>query len=196
MPIRNCHYWIFDMDGTLTLPIHDFEWIRQKLGLSPGTPILEAIEKMPADAAHRATELLHDLEMQLAYKAKPQPDIDSILQTLIDKGKRLGILTRNGKEITHTTLKAAGLDRFFEWDAIVSRDTCAPKPSPDGVLHLLEVWGAAKEETVIVGDFRYDIEAGYYAGIHTVHYDHQGLFSWPEFTHQKITELGQLRMMM
>ena len=196
MPLRNCQYWIFDMDGTLTLPIHDFEWIRQKIGLDQGEPILEAIKEMPEDAACRATELLHDLEMELAHKAKPQPGVESILQNLIDKGKRLGILTRNGKEITQTTLNAAGLDRFFELDSIVSRDTCAPKPSPDGVLHLLEIWGAAKEEAVIVGDFRYDIEAGYHAGIHTVHYDHQGIFSWPQFTHQKITRLDQLRVMM
>jgi HAD superfamily hydrolase (TIGR01509 family) len=196
MPLRNCKYWIFDMDGTLTLPIHDFEWIRQKLGLAQGTPILEAINEMPEPEGRRATQLLHDLEMELAHKAKPQPGIESILQSLIDNGKRLGILTRNGREITRTTLIAAGLAGFFEGDSIICRDTCAPKPSPDGVLHLLEIWGASKEETVIVGDFLYDIEAGYHAGIHTVHYDYQGVFSWPEYTHQKITRLDQLQSMM
>ncbi len=183
------------MDGTLTLPIHDFNWIRQKLGVGQGVPILEAIERMPADAARRATRLLHDLEMELAHKAQPQPGIESVLQTLVDKGKRLGILTRNGGEITRVTLKAVGLEGFFQENSIISRESCSPKPSPDGVLRLLEVWGASKEETVIVGDYRYDIEAGYYAGIQTVHYDHQGIFPWPQFTHQKITELDQLKLM-
>ncbi len=181
------------MDGTLTLPAHNFAAIRKQLGLEPGEPILEAIAKMPTAAAQRATGLLHDIEMELAYKARPQPEAAALLQSLLARGKKLGILTRNGEEITHATLKAAGLSTFFEKDSIIGRDTCAPKPSPDGVLHLLSFWNAARSETVIVGDYRWDIEAGFNAGINTVHYDQSGLFPWPEFARHKISELKQLQ---
>ena len=100
MPLRNHHYWIFDMDGTLTLPIHDFESIRKQLGIDSGDPILEAIENMSAHAAMRARKLLHELELELAHKAQPQPEAESVLQLLVDKGKKLGILTRNDGGIT------------------------------------------------------------------------------------------------
>ena len=180
------------MDGTLTIPVHDFEMIRQKLGISPGKPILEAISMMPQDEAQSARQLLHDLEMELAFDAKPQPDAVAVLDSLVDKGKQLAILTRNGEEIGHATLKAAGLDRYFSRETLIGRDTCAPKPLPDGVYHLLDYWGAEKDSTVIIGDFLYDIQAGFDAGIRTVHFDSQGLFQWPQFTHHKITRLGDL----
>ena len=35
--------WIFDLDGTLTLPAHDFDRIRAELGLRPVWPILEQL---------------------------------------------------------------------------------------------------------------------------------------------------------
>jgi len=39
------------MDGTLTLAVHDFDAIRNTLGLPLGKPILEAIEDLPAPQA-------------------------------------------------------------------------------------------------------------------------------------------------
>lgn len=183
------------MDGTLTLPIHNFEDIRKQLGLNQGEPILEAIDKMPQDKSDRAKKLLHELEMDLAYNAKPQPEAEWILESLINKGRQLGILTRNGEEITYATLEAAGLRKYFKTENIVGRDTCAPKPNPDGVHHLLDLWNAEKQQTVIVGDYLYDIEAGFTAGVTTVHFDHLGVFSWPEFTHHRIQQFGALMEM-
>jgi HAD superfamily hydrolase (TIGR01509 family) len=180
------------MDGTLTIPVHDFELIRAKLGIASGLPILEEIEAMPRDQAEKMTQDLHDLEMDLAYLAKPQPDANMVLDALVASGKKLAILTRNGEEIGKATLKAAGLDHYFAEEMLIGRETCAPKPQPDGVHHLLNLWGADKSDTVIVGDYLYDIQAGFDAGIHTVHFDSQGLFPWPEYTHHKITRLQDI----
>ena len=69
MPLRHCQFWIFDMDGTLTIPIHDFEEIRSALDIAPGTPILEAIKGMPEDQARAVNQKLHDLEMELAIRS-------------------------------------------------------------------------------------------------------------------------------
>ena len=35
-------HWLFDMDGTLTIAMHDFDAMRAELGLPVGVPILEA----------------------------------------------------------------------------------------------------------------------------------------------------------
>ncbi len=183
------------MDGTLTLPVHDFEEIRDQLGIGSTSPILESIEKMPLARAAEVTRQLHLLEMRLAREARPQPGVKGVLTRLRHAGKKLGILTRNGREIAHATLAEAGLSSFFEKDSVISRDDCAPKPSPDGVYLLLNHWNARRAETVIVGDFLYDIQAGFDAGIQTIHFDSSGQFEWPQFTHHKITAISALRSM-
>ena len=40
-------YWIFDLDGTLTVAVHDFNAIRNELGIPAGQPILKTIESLP-----------------------------------------------------------------------------------------------------------------------------------------------------
>ncbi len=191
-PLTEFPHWIFDMDGTLTLPVHDFEAIRNTLNIPSGQPILEAIAVMPEAEAQRARQSLHDIEMELASLAQAQPGTLALLETLVDQGRNLGILTRNSKEIAHATLTAAGLAAFFCDEAIVGRDSCPPKPKPDGINHLLDLWGASKEQTVIVGDYLYDLQAGVAAGIRTVHFDHSGAFAWPEFAHHQVTGLDEL----
>ncbi len=180
------------MDGTLTKPIHDFNLIRQQLGIKQGEPILEAIGNMPADRAQETKIKLDDLEMELAHEAVAQPGAHRLLEKLKNTEKQLGILTRNGEEIARVTLRACGLDHFFEPDSIIGRETCAPKPKPDGVEHLLKLWNADRDKTVIVGDYRYDIEAGYLSRIKTVHFDQSRSFEWPEFMDHGIQRLEEL----
>ncbi|MBP42781.1 MAG: HAD family hydrolase, partial [Deltaproteobacteria bacterium] len=34
-------HWIFDLDGTLTVAVHDFDAIRKELGIPAGLPIIK-----------------------------------------------------------------------------------------------------------------------------------------------------------
>ena len=181
------------MDGTLTLPVHDFNAIRRELGIVADTPILEAIKEMPLDQGKRVSRELHRLEMDLAALAEPQPGARDILFALQQKGCQLGILTRNGEDIAMETLKACGLLEFFNESDVIGRDTCAPKPSPEGVNYLLNKWQADKHSSVMVGDFLYDIEAGFHAGVHTIHFDKDGEFAWPEFTGYEVTAIANIQ---
>ena len=192
MELGNYRNWIFDMDGTLTHPVHDFEHIRSQIGIPSGVPILEAIEDMSPEQARRTHRQLHDLEMELAALATPQPGVFELLERLVDDGRRIGILTRNSEEIGYETLRAAGLSQFFPDKFVIGRETCAPKPQPDGVFHLLDLWSADPAETVIVGDYLYDIQAGHEAGIATVHFDSDGLFPWPQFTRHRVVRMAEL----
>ena len=192
MPLRDCHHWIFDMDGTLTVPVHDFNAIRRQIDIPADTPILEAIARMEPEAAEKARRRLHRIEMDLAAQARPQPDAVEVLECLASRGGTLGILTRNDEEIAEATLCASGLDHLFPAHHVVGRVTCAPKPSPDGVHHLLDLWRAIPANTVMVGDFLYDIEAGKRAGVRTVHFDSDGNFPWPEFSDFHVTSLRQI----
>jgi HAD superfamily hydrolase (TIGR01549 family) len=158
--LRNRGHWIFDLDGTLTVSAHDFDHIRRELGLSPETPILEALHAMPESEAAPLWESLNELEFYYAGKASVMRGASELLQKLHDGGRQLAILTRNTMPVVKHTLQACKIDHFFPLDHILDRDSCIPKPSPDGVKRLLDFWQADADDTVMVGDYLYDLEAG------------------------------------
>ncbi len=189
-------HWIFDMDGTLTLAVHDFDAIRKTLGLPAGQPILEAIAQLPEKDAQAVHQQLDELEFQIAAAATQQPGAIDLLDNLKVRGCTLGILTRNGHEIAKATLKAAQLDHYFTEEAIVSRDCCAPKPAPDGVDLLMQRWQVKPEKVVMTGDYLFDLQAGHEANTTTVHMDVTGAFSWPELTDVCVTSLVELNQLL
>ena len=65
-------------------------------------------------------------------------------------------------------------------DHVLGRDEAAPKPDPAGVQKLLAAWDAAPASAVMVGDFRYDLEAGRRAGVATIYYDPQDQGLWTD----------------
>jgi HAD superfamily hydrolase (TIGR01509 family) len=190
--LRNRGHWIFDLDGTLTVSAHDFDHIRRELGLSPETPILEALHAMPESEAAPLWESLNELEFYYAGKASVMRGASELLQKLHDGGRQLAILTRNTMPVVKHTLQACKIDHFFPLDHILDRDSCIPKPSPDGVKRLLDFWQADADDTVMVGDYLYDLEAGKGAGVATVHLDTRGNVDWSEFTDIRVEELGEI----
>jgi HAD superfamily hydrolase (TIGR01509 family) len=180
------------MDGTLTVAIHDFEAIRNELGLPPGRPILETLAALPFDQAARLRQRLDDIELQLAFQALPQAGAADLLIGLRQRGGRLGILTRNSRRNAQETLRRCGLLDLFEPDCILGREAAAPKPSPDGVRQLLARWGARPDEAVMVGDYRFDLEAGRGAGTATVYIDLTGAGEWSHLADVTVGNLAEL----
>ncbi len=178
--LRSRSRWLFDLDGTLTAAVYDFDAIRAELGLPQGRPILEALAPHdPADALER-TRRLAEIEAELARCALPADGAPALLETLARRSAGLGIVTRNSHANALATLRAAGLDRFFEPERVLGREAAAPKPSPDGLLRLLAAWRASPADGVMVGDHRSDLVAGRAAGVATVHVDPARRFRWPE----------------
>ena len=190
--LKHRDHWIFDLDGTLTVSAHDFDHIRRELGLAPETPILEALHAMPESEAAPLWESLNELEFYYAGKASVMLGASELLQKLHDGGCQLAILTRNTMPVVEQTLQACKIDHFFPVDHILDRDSCIPKPSPDGVKRLLNFWQADAEDTVMVGDYLYDLEAGKGAGVATVHLDTRGNVDWSEFTDIRVEALGEI----
>jgi HAD superfamily hydrolase (TIGR01509 family) len=188
---RHSH-WIFDMDGTLTVPVHDFDAIRRELNIELGKPILEAIAEMPTHEADRTRAKLHALEMELAASGVAQPGAVDFLSRLKQRGCTLGILTRNAGDIAHATLAAAKLADFFQHDHVVARDDCPPKPDPAGIEMLLAKWQASAGDAVMIGDYVFDIEAGKRASVTTVHFDTEATFNWPQWTDVAVSSYAQL----
>ena len=190
--LKNRGHWIFDLDGTLTVSAHDFEHMRRELGLAPQTPILEALQAMPANEAAPLWKSLNELEFYYAGKASIMQGARELLQKLHTGGRHLAILTRNTMPVVKQTLQACKIDHFFPLDHILDRDACTPKPSPDGIQQLLQYWQADADDTVMVGDYLYDLEAGKGAGVATIHLDTRGDVDWSEFTDLRVEGLGEI----
>lgn len=161
--------WIFDMDGTLTVPQHDFAAFKRSHGLPEDKDVLGTIAELPEARAAEIRAAVDAWELQLAENAEPMPDALDLLRAITDRGGRCAVLTRNTLEGAHVTLRATGMaDHFEAPDFVLGRD-CAPhKPAPDGIELLLSRWGVAPEQAVMVGDWVFDVQAGRNAGTGTV----------------------------
>lgn len=166
--INEKQHWIFDLDGTLTFSVHDFDYIRSELGLDSSVPILEALHEMPVERAKPLWQRLNEIEFHYAGKARVMEGSVALLETLAARGARLGIFTRNMLPVVMETLRACDIAHFFHTDYVVDRDTCTPKPSPEGIHHLLDLWQASPEDSVMVGDYLYDLQSGKSAGVTTI----------------------------
>jgi len=192
MSILKRRHWIFDLDGTLTRSVHDFEDIREQLGLPDGSEILETLAAMPADRARPLWKKLDEIELDLTRCATAADGAVPLLKHLAGENYRLGVLTRNSLRCAHETLRVAGLDRYFDPSSILGREAAEPKPSPEGVLALLSRWQVPANSALMVGDYLFDLQAGRAAGTATVYVDETGEFPYREHADLQVERLDAL----
>lgn len=192
MDLARRPFWIFDMDGTLTVAVHDFDAMRAVLGLQPKEPILEQIAAAPEQRARALLARLDAIELELARKARAADGAAALLERLCARGARLGILTRNSFANARETLRASGLERFFAPECVLGREAAAPKPDPQGIRQLLGHWRAEPHQAVMVGDYRFDLLAGRAAGTATVYVDLSGGFPFREHADLAVDSLAAL----
>ncbi len=176
--LRRRRHWIFDLDGTLTHPVLDFDAIRRELGVPAASPILEYLATLPRVRAEPLHRRLDAIETAACDRATPRPGAAALLARLRDTGCRLGIVSRNTLASVRRTLVASGLAGHFDDTHLVGRDEAAPKPDPAGLARLLAAWGASADDAVMVGDFVHDLDAGRAAGVATVYLDWEGEARW------------------
>ena len=181
MKLHGAHHWVFDMDGTLTLAVHDFEAIKRALEIPQSDDILQHLAALPVEVAAAKHAWLLEHERELAVAAQAASGAVDLVRELHGRGCRLGILTRNARELALVTLQAIGLGDCFASDDILGRDEAPPKPHPGGLLHLAERWQVAPSELVMVGDYRYDLECARAAGAYSVLVN-LAANPWPELT--------------
>ncbi|TWH76250.1 HAD superfamily hydrolase (TIGR01509 family)/HAD superfamily hydrolase (TIGR01549 family) [Azomonas agilis] len=179
--IRGIHHWVFDMDGTLTLAVHDFAAIRRALEIPPQDDILDHLAALPAQQAAVKRAWLLEHERALAQSAQAAPGACELVKALHDSGYTLGILTRNARELALITLEVLGIHTYFAEQDILGRDEAPPKPRPDGLLHLAQGWNIAPSQLLMVGDYLNDVQCARMAGAYNVLVNVSENL-WPEWT--------------
>ena len=185
-------HWVFDLDGTLTVPVHDFAAIRAELGVPDGADILGHLDGLPEEESSRLHARLDEIEEVLAGRAEAADGAVQLVELLAGRGVRMGIVTRNTRRIALRVLDAIGVGGHFAPEHVLGRHDALPKPDPDGISRLCAAWGTGGGAAVMVGDYLFDLQSGRAAGAATVHVDRTRGFRWPELTDIAVGSLEEL----
>ena len=145
---------IFDLDGTITQPYFDFDAIREALGLAKDSgPVLETMRRMSTEQRQCVEEILHFHERQAVAESQLNAGTKRTLSTLRSEGIHIGILTRNLK----VNALAIAQKHSLKFDAVIGREDGPVKPDCFGVLELCKRFGVEPKETLLVGDYLFDL---------------------------------------
>ncbi len=178
---------VFDFDGTLAVLNIDFSSMRERVfelmrkfdvheGRIEERYLLEIIdevvqilnEKDTAAAAafyQEAHQILHEVELKAAEEGRLLQGAKETLESLREKGLKVGIVTRNCEEAVRKVFPDIGkyCDVFIPRDAIRN-----VKPHPEHLAFVTKALSVPGEETVMVGDHTIDIQAGRRVGMKTI----------------------------
>jgi HAD superfamily hydrolase (TIGR01509 family) len=145
---------IFDLDGTITQPFFDFEAILREMGYPPDSgPILELMKKMTRKQRDEAERILLAHEDKAVAESTLNRGAKETLTELRRRGILIGILTRNRRDNAFAVAKKHGL----KFDAVVGREEGPVKPDAFGVLHLCKQFAIMPQESLVVGDYLFDL---------------------------------------
>ena len=179
--------FIFDLDGTLTVPELDFAAIRAEMGIAEG-PTLEELDALAPAQAEAARKVLEAHEERAAINSALQPGARELLDELRRRNLHTAILTRNSRQSLDTVINNLRL----AVTETLSREEAPVKPSPEPVLLLCRRLGAEPANTLLTGDYIFDIEAANRAGAVSVLLLNQNNSRFSEQADLKISQLREI----
>ena len=156
---------IFDLDGTLLHSDLDFDLIRSQIGISQG-PILEAMETMSEPDRCRAMQILHQHESRAVRDGRLNVHAPLVFEVLAKRGIKTALLTRNSRVSVKTAMDRHNLN----FDFVCSREDLSGKvkPSPEPVLAICAALQVRPADTLMVGDYLFDLQSANDAGARSV----------------------------
>ena len=179
---------LFDLDGTLTQPYLDFDQIRAEIGITQG-PILEAMAQMPHDQQLRANNILIKHELEAANNSCLNPGVHHMLADIRQKNRSIGLVTRN----SHDSVDKICQIHDLQFDTVITREDGPVKPDPFAVLKACEMMQVVPQQSIMVGDFLFDLISARRAGAKSVLYSSQP--NYADYQHEAdftIDHLGEL----
>lgn len=181
---------IFDMDGTITKPYFDFDSIREEIGLNRDSgPLLETMEGMSPSERLNAEKILHYHEQKAIEESELNDSAAETFVTLRSEGIPIGILTRNTKANAYSVLNKHGL----QFDAVIGREDGPVKPDGFGVVELCKFFNVAPEQTLVVGDYLFDLLSAIAAGaVSVLLINNKKIPEFANIAHYRIDNISQV----
>lgn len=163
---------LFDFDGTLTRPGSlDFSVIKKAIGCPNDVPVLEFMAGVddPVQRLDMARQL-DRFELDGAVASRPNAGAEQLVAFIKAAGLPVGVLTRNSRASVARALENFSTLRMAHIDVMVTReDPVKIKPSGEGVLLAARNMGVDPAHLLLVGDYRFDMQAGCDAGTLTAY---------------------------
>ncbi|MBU8901222.1 MAG: HAD family hydrolase [Victivallales bacterium] len=182
---------IFDMDGTLTVPLIDFKKMRQELNIPPGRDLAEIINSWAEPRHSQAWSIIEKYEIYAIENNSLQAGVEKTLKRFAQANIRLAIITRNTARSTEALLAKLAV----KFDPVLSREFPYIKPAPEPVLHILNAWQIEANECIMIGDYIHDIQSANAAGAFSCYFKNPNVKHWDEhadFTVSSYQELENL----
>lgn len=176
---------IFDCDGVIVdsraANIGYYNLIMRELGHPPLTQEQEDYAQM--STANQAVENVltpEELEKVPAIcqrfpygqvtlpMLQAEPGLAEMVEALRSRGIRLGVHTNRNQRGLRDLLTNIGLLHAF--DPLMTADVVEPKPSPEGVLRILESWRFEPDTVGFIGDSSTDLHAARGGGVALIAY--------------------------
>ncbi|HLA00046.1 MAG TPA: HAD-IA family hydrolase [Thermodesulfovibrionales bacterium] len=175
---------MFDLDGTLVNTAQDIT-NALNIAIKPygmknltvedtiqliGEGISRLVEKiLSVENMHLRSEIMNRFleyySEHIIEHSKEYPHVKETLENLTTIKK--AVISNKREDLSKRLLEELGLSEYF--DLIIGSDTTGErKPSPVPVLYVINKLGLSGDESIIVGDSNYDIEAGKKAKVKTV----------------------------
>lgn len=174
---------VFDFDGTLLntdrLIINSWQAVfrnyrgengDEDLILSTfGETVAHTMRKLfPEINQNEAMELYRTYQREHSRGAYSlYPGVAELIDNLIEKGFKTSIVTSRLKKTTFQYLNEMGIEDKFDL-VLTADDVDMHKPDPKPLLKAMEKLGTSKEDTIMLGDTKFDIGCCNNAGVDSV----------------------------
>lgn len=153
-------------DNGLTVP--DTDAILDAMGIPAEVSFPQmAKEELSVEQAKKVVDRFREVysNYELA-STKLYPGIREMLDTLTQRHKNLFIVSSKKTDAVDRNLNNLDIRHYFK-DVVGCDQVDHYKPAPDGILLLLDKYQLQKDDSMMIGDARYDLQMGKAAGVHT-----------------------------
>jgi len=147
---------VFDLDGTLVTSTLDFALIREELGCPEGVDVLTFVDGLSDAQRAEAQAIIHRHEVEDAEQSQWLPGAQEFVQRCRELQIPLAILTRNSD--FSSRIKIARNEIPIPY--LITRENSKPKPDPSALNEIANQFSLQSQEVLMVGDYKYDLQAG------------------------------------
>lgn len=167
---------IFDLDGTLVTSSLDFVAIKHEIGCSDDEDVLSFLDSLPEHNQQDARDVIHRHELLDAHRSDWMPSARSFIEKCFTEKIAMAIVTRNSHHPTQVKVERNAIPIKH----IVTREMSKPKPDPTALLDIAEQFNLPTDAILMIGDYKYDLQAGRNAKMPTCLINYQSL---PDYAH-------------
>jgi HAD superfamily hydrolase (TIGR01549 family) len=113
---------------------------------------------------HERLAKLERYEDENTLKTKPTKGIVDFLSFLNNSSINTALVTNNSRKNSEFLLNKFNLS----FDMVITREMRLWKPSPEPFLYVMGHFGCDRQETISIGDSRYDVQASRESGIKNI----------------------------